>query len=152
MHSVVAEERCALEAHVSIVEQDIICSSRVLVSTVGSLLRQSALREVGSEAGVLSFLLSDEGTRTTKFEFDMLVASLGSVVDQDTRLGIVGDPCQVKTALRTLKCTSSLHTACGLGLSVLGWILDRLIAEKPRPADFVDRVDLLNRKQVRKKC
>ena len=145
MHLVVAAERCALEAHVSIVEQIIICSTRVLVSTVGSLLRQSALREVGSEAGVLSFALCDEATRTQKFEFDMLMASLGSVVDKDTRLGLVGDPCQVKTALRTLKCTSSLHVACGLGLSAVGWILDLLIAEEPAPTDFVARVDLLNR-------
>ena len=116
----------------------------MLVSTVGSLLRQSALREVGSEADVLSFVLGDEGTRTTKFEFDMLLLALGSVVEKETRLGILGDPCQVKTALRTLKCTSSLHGSCGMGLSVVGWILDLLIAEDPPPINFVARVDLLN--------
>ena len=152
MHRVVAAERCALEAHVSIVEHNIICSTRVLVSTVGSLLRQSARREVCSEAGVLSFVLGDEGTRTLKFEFDMLMASLGSVVDKDTRLGLVGDPCQLKTVLRTLKCTSSLHVACGLNLSAVGWILDLLIAEKPAPIDFVARVDLLNRYKASQRC
>ena len=116
------------------------------------MLRQSALREVGSEAGVLSFVLCDEGTRTTKFEFDMLMASLGGAIDKDTLLGLVGDPCQLKTALRTLKCTSSLHAACGLGLSAVGWILDLLIAEEPAPADFVARVELLNRYKASQRC
>ena len=91
VHRVVAAERCAIEAYVSTVEQDIISSSHVLVSTIGSLLRESALREVGSEVGVLTFVLCDEGTRTMKFEFDMLMASLGKIVDKDSRLGIVGD-------------------------------------------------------------
>ena len=54
--------------------------------------------------------------------------------------------------LRTLKCTSSLHVACGLGLSVVGWILDLLIAEKPAPIDFVARVDLLNRYKASLRC
>ena len=34
-------------------------------------------------------------------DFDMLLASLESLVDAETRLGIVGDPCQVKTTLRS---------------------------------------------------
>ena len=29
--------------------------------------------------------------------------------------------------LETLQCTSSLHVACGLGLSAVGWSLDRLL-------------------------
>ena len=115
--------------NVSTVEHDIIGSTRVLVSTVGSLLRKRALREVGCEADVFSFLVVDEGTRTPKSELDFLMVTLDSTVDQHTRVGLVGDPCQVKTALRTLKCTSSLHVACGLGLSAVGWILDLLIVE-----------------------
>ena len=151
-HCVVAGERCALEAQVFIVEKSILHSTRVLVSTVGSLLRQSAMREIGSDAGVLGFALCDEGTRTLKFEIDMLMVSLAKIVDADTRLAIVGDPCQVKSALRTLKCTSSLHVACGLGLSAVSWILDLLLSEKPTPADFVARVDLLNRYKASHRC
>ena len=55
-------------------------------------------------------------------------------------------------AFRTLKRRSSLHVACGLGLSVVGWILDLLIAEDPPPIDFVARVDLLNRHKASQRC
>ena len=77
MHAVVVAERCELEAHVVSVAQDVISSTSVLVSTVGSLLRPSALREIGGgEHRQMSFILCDEGTRTSKFEFDVLVAAI----------------------------------------------------------------------------
>ena len=69
MHQVVVAERFALEARVPEVARNIICSTRVLVSTVGSLLRESALREVGNAAGVFSFVLCGEATHTQKFFF-----------------------------------------------------------------------------------
>ena len=68
MHQVVAEDRHELESYVSTVERDIIGSTRVLVSTVGSLLRKTALREVGCKVDGFSILVLDEGTRTAKFE------------------------------------------------------------------------------------
>ena len=152
MHQVVAEDRHELERYVSTVERDIIGSTRVLVSTVGSLLRQTALREVGCNADGFSFLVLDEGTRTPKFELDFLMMALGSTVDQNTRLGLVGDPCQVKTALRTLTCTASLHNSCELAVSAVNWILSLLVAEEPNPTDFVARVDLLNRYKTSQRC
>ena len=152
MHWVVAAERCALEEHVSVVKQEILSSTRVLVPTVGSLLRPCALREIDTEAGAFSFVLVDEGTRIMKFDLDMLLASLPDVVTERTRLGIVGDPCQVKATIRTPRCMDSLHVERGLGLSAVGWVLETLMAQGPTAKDFVDRVDLLNRKQVRKKC
>ena len=153
MHAVVAAERCELEAHVVSVAQDVISSTSVLVSTVGSLLRPSALREIGGgENRQMSFILCDEGTRTSKFEFDMLVAAITKFVDTNTSLGILGDSCQVKTAMRTLTCTNSLHTGCKMGLSLVNWIVDLLISEDPRPHDFVNRVDLLNRHQYSQRC
>ena len=78
--------------------------------------------------------------------------TLDSTVDQHTRVGLVGDTCQVKTALRTLKCTATLHGSCDLGLSAVNWILDLLVAEKPAPTDFVARVDLLNRYKTSQRC
>ena len=53
--------------------------------------------------------------------------TLDSTVDQHTRVGLVGDTCQVKTALRTLKCTATLHGSPESGLSAVNWILSRLI-------------------------
>ena len=47
------------------------CSTRVLVSTVESLLHPKALQELCSEAGVLEYMLCDDDTNTQKFEFDM---------------------------------------------------------------------------------
>ena len=67
-------------------------------------------------------------------------------------LGFVGDPCQLKTLLRTLNCTSSLHVACGLSSSAVAWILELLFSEKPAPNDFVARVDLLNRYKTSQRC
>ena len=55
MHKVVASDRHAVETYVSTVQKDIIASTRVLVSTVGSLLRKSALREVGGDVDPFSF-------------------------------------------------------------------------------------------------
>ena len=97
------------------------------------------------EAGFLLFILVDEATRTMKFELDMLISSLESVVDNYTRLGLAGDTCQVKTVLQTLRCTSSLHASCSLGISAVAWLLDRLIAEKPTQLQLVKRLDPLNR-------
>ena len=152
MHPVVAADRCTLEPRDSEVAQEIISSTRVLVSTVGSLLRESALREVRTEAGAISFALCGEATHTMKFSVDMLLAALGKVVNKETCLGFVGDPCQVKTTLKTLNCTSILHVACGLGLSVVGWILDVLLADNPSPEAFVHGVDLLNRYKTSQRC
>ena len=45
MHYVVAMERCAIERHVNDVRQKVVASTPVLVCTVGSLFRKSALRE-----------------------------------------------------------------------------------------------------------
>ena len=87
-----------------------------------------------------------------KFELDMLISSLESVVDNYTRLGLAGDTCQVKTMLQTLRCRSSLHASCSLGISAVVWILDRLIAEKPTPLQFVKQVDLLNRDKPSQRC
>ena len=69
-----------------------------------------------------------------------------------TRLGIVGDPCQMKASIRTLKCTASLHNSCDLGLSAVNWILNLLVAEEPAAMDFVARVDLLNRSKTSQRC
>ena len=80
------------------------------------------------------------------------MVTLDSTVDQHTRVGLIGDPCQVKTALRTLKCTATLHGSPELGLSAVNWILSRLIAEEPDPTDFVARVDLLNRGKTSQRC
>ena len=152
MHKVVAYDRHELEGYVSTVEREIIASTRVLVSTVGSLLRNTALREVGCKVDNFSVLILDEGTRTAKFELDFLLMTLGKTVDQKTRLALVGDPCQVKSALRTLKCTESLHNSCHFTDSAVNWMLSLLVAEKPDPTDFVDRVDLLNRNNRSLRC
>ena len=60
----------------------------------------------------------------SKFEADMRLATLHDIVDSETRLCIVGDPCQVKALLKTLRCTSSLHASCGISVCVMDWILD----------------------------
>ena len=105
-----------------------------------------------SGVGALSFALGGEGTHTPKFEVGMILASSGSAVNGATRMGIVGGPCQVKPVLRTLRCTSSLRVACGVGLSVVGWILDILFAAQPAPLEFVARVNLLNRYKASHRC
>ena len=45
MHDVVAKEPCAIDKHIATVWQAVIASTPVLVCTVGSLFRKSALRE-----------------------------------------------------------------------------------------------------------
>ena len=152
MHRVVAMERCALEKHVFIVEEHIMTSTHVLVSTVGSLLRKSALREVGAEAGALGFAFGDEGTRALKFDMDMVLASYSRIVDANTRLGLVGDPCQLQASVRTLPCVSSLDASCGLSSSAVTWILDRVLADDPTPYEFVASVDLFNRYTPTYRC
>ena len=62
MHQVVAYDRHELEGYVSTVEREIIASTRVLVSTVGSLLRNTALREVGCNVDGFSVLVLDESS------------------------------------------------------------------------------------------
>ena len=76
MHSVVAKKRCVLGRHVSDVQQEVVASTPVLVSTAGSLFSSSAMREVSSDAGTLGMPLIDKRTRTSKFEADMLIASV----------------------------------------------------------------------------
>ena len=116
MHHVVAKERCAIEMHVSTVRREVIASTPVLVATAGTLFRPNAMREVCGDAGTLEILLIDEATRTTKFEVDMSIAAVSSVLDENTRVALIGDPCQTKTTLRTLRCTTSLqaHAQCSL--------------------------------------
>ena len=58
----------------------------------------------------------------------------------------------MKTAVRTLTCTSSLHVSGDLGQSAIAWMLDRLNTENPTPRDFVTNVDLLNRSKVSRRC
>ena len=85
-------------------------------------------------------------------EADMLLATLHDIVDSETRLCIVGDPCQVKALLKTVRRTSSLHASCGISVSVVDWILDVLLAENMAPSEFVSRVDLLNRHRSSQRC
>ena len=82
----------------------------------------------------------------------MRLATLHDIVDSETRLCIVGDPCQVKALLKTLRCTSSLHASCGISVSVVDWILDVLLAENMAPSEFVSRVDLFNRHRSSQRC
>ena len=110
MHDVAAEERYAIETHIAIVRKDVITSTRLLVCTIGSLFRPSAMRDVSSDAGKLAILMANESTRIMKFEIDMLIASLQRIMDEETRVALLGDPCQNKIPLRTLPCTASLLT------------------------------------------
>ena len=82
MHDVVAKERCAIEKHIATVRQAVIASTPVIVCTVGSLLRKSAMRELSKDAGKLAIIMLDESTRIMKFEFDMLIASISPLVDE----------------------------------------------------------------------
>ena len=81
--------------------------------------------EVCGDAGTLEILMIDEATRTTKFEVDMLIAAVSSILDENTRVALIGDPCQTKTTLRTLQCTASLRSADALSISALEWVLCR---------------------------
>ena len=56
MHSIVAKERAAIEAHTVKVKGEIKRDTPVVVATVGSLLRRSAQGEVCKEAGLLLHL------------------------------------------------------------------------------------------------
>ena len=56
MHDVVAKERCAIEKHIATVRQAVIASTPVIVCTVGSLLRKSAMRELSKDAGKLAII------------------------------------------------------------------------------------------------
>ena len=92
MHHVMTMKRCAIEMHVTDARKDVIATTPVLVCTAGSLFRASAMREVSSDAGKLGLLLIEESTRISKFEADMLIASGTAIVDEKTRLGLIGDP------------------------------------------------------------
>ena len=152
MHQIVAQERVTLEAKIVETKEEIKRSTPVVVSTVGSLLRPSAQNELCKDAGVLTCILLDEATRTSKFEFDMLLVALRHLLHECTRLGLLGDPCQVKSVLKTLSIVASLHTSCNLGISVLHWILERFLHADPEGQDIVDRMDLLNRHQSSHRC
>ena len=69
-------------------------------SSIKNLSKQVKNSSAGSKFG---FILLDEATRTTKFELDMFLATFLELMDSMTRLGILGDPCQVKPSLRTQK-------------------------------------------------
>ncbi len=62
-------------------------------------------------------------TLAAHVDCEMFVGSLGDPVAVHTYVGrekisgIVGDPCQAKSSLRTVTCTSSLNVACGSGKS-----------------------------------
>ena len=110
------------------------------------------MREVSSDAGKLGLLLIEESTRISKFEADMLIATVRAIVDEKTRLGFIGDPCQTKPTLRSLECTSSLHSADVLNVSLVNWILELCIREEADANSFVQRTDLLNRYKKSRRC
>ena len=60
-------------------------------------------------------------------------------------VGVIRDPCQRKPTIRSLDCTSSLHSADIFNVSVVKWILDSCIHETADANIFVERTDLLNR-------
>ena len=110
------------------------------------------MREVSSDAGKLDIVMIDESTRIMKFEIDMLIASILPIVDEKTRVVLIGDPCQTKITLRTLPCTASLLTDDPLNISALEWILWLAIYEDADPNVFVDCADLLNRYKDSLRC
>ena len=82
----------------------------------------------------------------------MLLACVQGIVSDSTRVGLLGDPCQVKSLLKTLTTVASLHSSCTLGISTMQCFLDRFLHAGPKGQEIVHRIDLLNRYQGSHRC
>ena len=73
-------------------------------------------------------------------------------MSDSTRLGLLGDPCQVRSSITSLPTAQSLHASCKMGMSILLWFLLRFLHEGPRGKEIVFRLDLQNRYQRSRRC
>ena len=101
---------------------------------------------------LLACILLDAATRTSQFEFDMFLACVQNIVGASTRLGLLDDPCQVKSLLKTFTTVASLHSSCTLVISTIQWFLNRFLHAGPKDQEIVHRIDLLNRYQESHRC
>ena len=73
----------------------------------------------GVDAGSLDLMMTDEPSRLPKFVFDMLVASLRQLCDDQTRLAIVGDPCQIPPSSRVHSDLNQTRIDCSVDQSTI---------------------------------
>ena len=113
--------------------------------------KQSLLPEVLGD-NHLHTIACDEITLTQKFTFDGGMIAIMDYIDQHTRFGFAGDPCQnTNHASLPTNIQKILQNTNG-SAPLMKWVMDMIIEASPLPEKFVQCVHLLNREGPSLRC